>query len=614
MASFLCFGRDVRTSDLLRVQRTPVQSLWAPQHPQRFARVACANVGMALVVAVRRLQGINRRQRCRRAAGKPRAAELRGDAWLEATNFPRQLWDLTSEELQLLRDEGRVQKQARVGKKGWGLVRINVRAPEEVVFACLRDFQRYPSMISAIRAADVAPSADDACRCSYRITKLWLEVPTVHQVEPRNGRISFDIDPSATGLVLREASGFWQVRSDHRNPTASRVVFRVFAHASDLMPNWLVEYGARKCLKRATAWLKPYAEQLWVLFALPSYRQHPPAIDPGDTPLQPLPPGASSATPRVARLLLDQHGRPGVQTIWIPSAGLQLQSIAEAPGQPDLCVGHVISVIGSSSLAEAKTEEEAMKSLADECDAANAQLKRGISCVISTAVAKPIAVAPATLAPTTVKCHKFLEHHLAADIGTFNLYVGAMESEEGSYPLPAEDDKPVALPPSKGIRPGNLWGDANTTEAFSTIVPESEEAADGDIEGQLKYQHQKVMKKLEAHEQMLKKVLISIRSLAFQGQVGGSMVSPVSSGRHSLSSSGDAGVGKVASLRSYGGSRNPRSLDTDMKVNCDTNTGWEKFKPAPDPISEGNDGSGNISHASNLAKGFPRLCWNKTSS
>jgi len=77
------------------------------------------------------------------------------------------------------------------------------------------------------------------------------------------------------------------------------------------------------------------------------------------------------------------------------------------------------------------------------------------------------------------------------------------------------------------------------------------------------------------------------------------MVSPVSSGRHSLSSSGDAGVGKVASLRSYGGSRNPRSLDTDMKVNCDTsNTGWEKFKPAPDPISEGNDGSGNISHAS----------------
>ena len=45
---------------------------------------------------------------------------LRGDAWLEATNFPRQLWDLTSEELQLLRDEGRVQKQALLGQKKFG--------------------------------------------------------------------------------------------------------------------------------------------------------------------------------------------------------------------------------------------------------------------------------------------------------------------------------------------------------------------------------------------------------------------------------------------------------------------------------------------------------------
>ncbi|CAK8991313.1 unnamed protein product [Durusdinium trenchii] len=122
-------------------------------------------------------------------------------------------------------------------------------------------------MISAIRAAEVLErdglsSTCQSARCSYRITKLWLEVPTVHHLEPSCGRISFDIDPAATGLVLREASGFWQVRPC-RNPADSRVVFRVYAHASDLMPNWLVEYGARKCLKRATAWLKPYAEELW---------------------------------------------------------------------------------------------------------------------------------------------------------------------------------------------------------------------------------------------------------------------------------------------------------------------------------------------------------------
>lgn len=53
----LCYTSCLRLNfpyqgDLLRVQRTPVQSLWAPQHPQRFARIACANVGMAMVVAV----------------------------------------------------------------------------------------------------------------------------------------------------------------------------------------------------------------------------------------------------------------------------------------------------------------------------------------------------------------------------------------------------------------------------------------------------------------------------------------------------------------------------------------------------------------------------------
>ena len=51
-------------------------------------------------------------------------AFLRGDAWLEATNFPRQLWDLTSEELQLLRDEGRVQKQALLGQNKFHAGRV----------------------------------------------------------------------------------------------------------------------------------------------------------------------------------------------------------------------------------------------------------------------------------------------------------------------------------------------------------------------------------------------------------------------------------------------------------------------------------------------------------
>ncbi|CAE7663695.1 unnamed protein product [Symbiodinium necroappetens] len=178
----------------------------------------------------------------------------------------RQLWDLTAEEHQVLRDAGRVQKQAQLGNRGWGLVRINVRAPDHVVLRCLSNFRQYPDMMSAIRAAEVnstSPAADAAmvAKCTYRITRFWFEIPAVHHVDQRRGRVSFDIDPDATGLVLREASGFWQVVPCRQNPGECRVVFRVYAHASKLMPEWLVEYGARKCLKRATSWLKPFAEK-----------------------------------------------------------------------------------------------------------------------------------------------------------------------------------------------------------------------------------------------------------------------------------------------------------------------------------------------------------------
>mmetsp|Transcript_57948 Transcript_57948/g.119656 ORF Transcript_57948/g.119656 Transcript_57948/m.119656 type:complete len:278 (-) Transcript_57948:107-940(-) len=236
-----------------------------PASGEASSSMASRSKASAVVAALVSCPPVLRRaRRTRRAC----AQNMRGDAWLEAKNFPRQLWDLTADEHQVLRDGGRVQKQAQLGNRGWGLVRINVRAPDHVVLRCLCNFGQYPDMMSAIRAAEVnstSPAADAAlvAKCTYRITRFWFEIPAVHHVDQRRGRISFDIDPDATGLVLREASGFWQVVPCRQNPGECRVVFRVYAHASKLMPEWLVEYGARKCLKRATSWLKPFAEKLW---------------------------------------------------------------------------------------------------------------------------------------------------------------------------------------------------------------------------------------------------------------------------------------------------------------------------------------------------------------
>ena len=50
-----------------------------------------------------------------------------------------------------------------------------------------------------------------------------LPVTTVTTSFPLQKGGSF---PNVLACQASEASGFWQVRSDHRNPTASRVVFR----------------------------------------------------------------------------------------------------------------------------------------------------------------------------------------------------------------------------------------------------------------------------------------------------------------------------------------------------------------------------------------------------
>lgn len=87
-----------------------------------------------------------------------------------------------------------------------------------------------------------------------------------------------------------------------------------------------------------------------------------------------------------------------MKSTWLPGVGVQVFSFEEVPGQPDLFEGEVLAVLGSSSLAEAPNESEAMKRFSDECYAAFAQTKRGLSCVVTGLVqgAGPLAPPPKT--------------------------------------------------------------------------------------------------------------------------------------------------------------------------------------------------------------------------
>lgn len=183
-----------------------------------------------------------------------------------------QMWgphSLTANDLKLLQRGLPVQKQERKGTAGSGLVVFEVNAPPLVVLDCLGNFEDYTRMIPVVRQAEVlsrriSVEGSTLARLNYRISKFWLSLSVVHVVDPAAGTVRFDLDRSSCMMVLREASGFWQVEQapgDH--PGRSRIWLRVSLRASSLLPNAIVDYAAERALRRATSWLKPYTEDIW---------------------------------------------------------------------------------------------------------------------------------------------------------------------------------------------------------------------------------------------------------------------------------------------------------------------------------------------------------------
>mmetsp|Transcript_133200 Transcript_133200/g.297216 ORF Transcript_133200/g.297216 Transcript_133200/m.297216 type:complete len:338 (+) Transcript_133200:110-1123(+) len=176
---------------------------------------------------------------------------------------------LTEAEHQQLRMGGQVQKQERDGHTGWGFVVMDVDAPPSTILGCLEAFQAYPGMIPVVRQAEVVSRGRNAdgtvtARCNYRVSKFWLSISAVHHVDLAGGLVRFDLDPDVSGMVLREASGFWHVTpSPEGGSGRSRVWLRVGLRASSFLPHALVDYAAERALRRATTWLRPHVEQLW---------------------------------------------------------------------------------------------------------------------------------------------------------------------------------------------------------------------------------------------------------------------------------------------------------------------------------------------------------------
>ena len=169
---------------------------------------------------------------------------------------------LTLADLRILHDGGRVQKQARSGRTGNGVVVVDVKAPLQDVFNRLRKVDEYDKYIPTVRSVNAYSKGDDKMiKAEVSLSRFNLKVNVVHEILPNNRLVKFSLDADKPNLVLKKAGGFWYMEDVADRPGYTRVYLSASVDCSIFVPTFIVDYAAARALPRATSWLKPHFEK-----------------------------------------------------------------------------------------------------------------------------------------------------------------------------------------------------------------------------------------------------------------------------------------------------------------------------------------------------------------
>lgn len=224
--------------------------------------------------------------------------------------FPFTLPDLSASQKSDLSGGERVEFQADMGREGNGYVVLDVRAPQEIIWDTLLDFQRYPETIPTVRGVTMYTKAhkpdgrikevalkknrksktpgwseDDnntdksytdgtravlkhgvasVTRAAFTLSKFRLRIAAMHKYRPHplGDYMVFTLDPTSSNVVLKSAKGVWHTQSnpDGKGEDYTRVWLLCELKVSPLLPQWITDYAARRAMPRATSWLKPAVE------------------------------------------------------------------------------------------------------------------------------------------------------------------------------------------------------------------------------------------------------------------------------------------------------------------------------------------------------------------
>ena len=169
---------------------------------------------------------------------------------------------LTLADLRILHEGGRVQKQARSGRTGSGLVVVDVKAPLQDVFELLQRVDEYDKYIPTVRSVTAySKSNDKLIKAEFSLSRFNLKVNVVHEKFPSKRLVKFSLDADKPNLVLKKAGGFWYVEDAADRPGYTRVYLSASVACSVFVPTLIVDYAAARALPRATSWLRPFFEK-----------------------------------------------------------------------------------------------------------------------------------------------------------------------------------------------------------------------------------------------------------------------------------------------------------------------------------------------------------------